>query len=93
MEVDGKFQQKKVLKKTCQIAGAIPGYIDAASTARCLKPKGNFEKNQKDLKIPWLEAEAPPAENEPNPPLVVEVAEAGAVAAPPNIEADVELKI
>ena len=32
MEVDRKFQQKKVFKKTRQITGAIPGWIDAAST-------------------------------------------------------------
>ena len=40
-----------------------------------------------------METEAPVVENDPNPPLVVEAAEAaGAVPAPPNIEAAVELK-
>ena len=41
MEVDRKFQQKKVLKKTRQIAGAIPGWIDAASTMGCLQNMWN----------------------------------------------------
>ena len=36
MEVDRKFQQKKVFKKNRQTAASILGWIDAASTMGCV---------------------------------------------------------
>ena len=56
MEVDRKFQQKKVLKKTRQIAGAIPGWIDAASTSWCIQPfvkKFSLKAYEEEILTTW----------------------------------------